>query len=114
MVAKKGNLNHNRINLVEDKMKFLELVKLGWDPSEAMVRIHRKSDTLRQWIFRDKAFAADFESARQAAAQLNVNKLGGDKFDINFSTFSQEYLESKVFPHHQSWVEGHTVVGIGA
>lgn len=105
MVAKKGNLNHNRINLVEDKMKFLELVKLGWDPSEAMVKIGRKSDTLRQWIFRDKAFAADFESARQVAGQLDVDRLGGDKFNINFSTFSQEYLESKVFPHHQSWVD---------
>jgi hypothetical protein len=105
VVAKKGNLNHNRINLVEDKMKFLELVKLGWDPSEAMVKIGRKSDTLRQWIFRDKAFAADFESARQVAGQLDVDRLGGDKFNINFSTFSQEYLESKVFPHHQSWVD---------
>lgn len=105
MVAKKGNLNHNRINLVEDKMKFLELVKLGWDPSEAMVKIGRKSDTLRQWIFRDKAFAADFESARQVAGQLDVDRLGGDKFNIDFSTFSQEYLESKVFPHHQSWVD---------
>lgn len=98
-------MNHNRINLVEDKMKFLELVKLGWDPSEAMVKIGRKSDTLRQWIFRDKAFAADFESARQVAGQLDVDRLGGDKFNINFSTFSQEYLESKVFPHHQSWVD---------
>jgi hypothetical protein len=105
VVAKKGNLNHNRINLVEDKMKFLELVKLGWDPSEAMVKIGRKSDTLRQWIFRDKAFAADFESARQVAGQLDVDRLGGDKFNIDFSTFSQEYLESKVFPHHQSWVD---------
>lgn len=98
-------MNHNRINLVEDKMKFLELVKLGWDPSEAMVKIGRKSDTLRQWIFRDKAFAADFESARQVAGQLDVDRLGGDKFNIDFSTFSQEYLESKVFPHHQSWVD---------
>jgi len=105
VVAKKGNLNHNRINLVEDKMKFLELVKLGWDPSEAMVRIHRKSDTLRQWVFRDKAFAAEFESARQDASKVNVDRLGGDKFNIDFSTFSQEYLESKVFPHHQSWVD---------
>jgi hypothetical protein len=105
VVAKKGNLNHNRINLVEDKMKFLELVKLGWDPSEAMVKIGRKSDTLRQWIFRDKAFAAEFESARQVAGQLDVDRLGGDKFNIDFSTFSQEYLESKVFPHHQSWVD---------
>jgi len=86
-------------------MKFLELVKLGWDPSEAMVKIGRKSDTLRQWIFRDKAFAADFESARQVAGQLDVDRLGGDKFNIDFSTFSQEYLESKVFPHHQSWVD---------
>lgn len=98
-------MNHNRINLVEDKMKFLELVKLGWDPSEAMVKIGRKSDTLRQWIFRDKAFAAEFESARQVAGQLDVDRLGGDKFNIDFSTFSQEYLESKVFPHHQSWVD---------
>ena len=98
-------MNHNRINLVEDKMKFLELVKLGWDPSEAMVKIGRKSDTLRQWIFRDKAFAVDFESARQVAGQLDVDRLGGDKFNIDFSTFSQEYLESKVFPHHQSWVD---------
>ena len=98
-------MNHNRINLVEDKIKFLELVKLGWDPSEAMVKIGRKSDTLRQWIFRDKAFAADFESARQVAGQLDVDRLGGDKFNIDFSTFSQEYLESKVFPHHQSWVD---------
>ena len=86
-------------------MKFLELVKLGWDPSEAMVRIHRKSDTLRQWVFRDKAFAAEFESARQDASKVNVDRLGGDKFNIDFSTFSQEYLESKVFPHHQSWVD---------
>ena len=86
-------------------MKFLELVKLGWDPSEAMVKIGRKSDTLRQWIFRDKAFAAEFESARQVAGQLDVDRLGGDKFNIDFSTFSQEYLESKVFPHHQSWVD---------
>ena len=98
-------MNHNRINLVEDKMKFLELVKLGWDPSEAMVKIGRKSDTLRQWIFRDKAFAAEFESARQVAGQLDVDRLGGDKFNIDFSTFSQEYLESKVFPNHQSWVD---------
>jgi len=103
--AKKGNQNHNRINLVEDKLKFLELVKLGWDPSEAMVKINRKPDTLRQWIFRDKKFAADFEDARNEAAEKDVARLGGDKYAIDFKTFSEEYLESMVFPHHQSWVD---------
>jgi hypothetical protein len=105
LVAKKGNLNHNRINLVQDKMKFLELVKLGWDSGEAMVKIGRKPDTLRQWIFRDKKFAADFESARNEAADKDVARLGGDKYAIDFKTFSEEYLESQVFDHHQSWVD---------
>ena len=90
MVAKKGNLNHNRINLVEDKMKFLELVKLGWDPSEAMVKIGRKSDTLRQWIFRDKAFAAEFESARQVAGQLDVDRLVLPKMRNSWICFLQK------------------------
>jgi hypothetical protein len=43
--------------------------------------------------------------ARAFGQDVLSSSLSDGKFGIDFSTFSQEFLDSKVFPHHQSWID---------
>jgi len=105
MVAKAGDLHHTRVKLVKDQDEVLRLVSEGIALETAVGMVGRKRDVLRNW-FKDAKFAARLETAstlgsKTVASQLDVESAK----DLDFATFSKEFLNSEVFPHHQSWID---------
>ena len=104
MVAKGGKEHHNVIALREAKTKVLEFIKQGLDLPDSLARAERKPDVMKDWR-KDPAFMKALESAR-AEGEKTLSIVSGDaKFKIGFEEFSREFLDSPIFPHHQSWVD---------
>lgn len=87
----------------EQKEQILAKVESGLDPQSAAKVVGVNGQTLRDWMYRDKKFAADLEGSRLAGQQVNQATIGGGK--IPFAEWSEMFLESKIFPHHQDWVD---------
>jgi hypothetical protein len=87
------------------KAKLLALVAEGMGAPRAMVQLGYKEDTLRIWISRDKKFARDLEDAKADAKNKSTISLGVAKDEISFAQFSDVFLNQKVFPHHQDWID---------
>ena len=105
MGARSGAEHHGRKKLLEDQGKFLTHVRSGLEPVRALTLVGRRPETLRKWVT-DKKFAAALEDAQAEAAQALavVSELGG-KENVDYATFSREFLNLQVFPHHQSWID---------
>lgn len=103
MSARSGDQHHRRAKLLADQQAFLGHLSAGVEPVVAMGLVGRKPQLLREWL-RDAGFAARVEDAK-AEGQRRLQAVVGDKSGIDFATFSSEFLESKVFPHHQCWVD---------
>lgn len=105
MGAKSGAEHHNVVRLREDKKKVLAHVEAGLDVQVAIGMVGRKPDVLKKWLT-DGQFAKDLEIARSAGTELMQVTLGGGKGrDIDFATFSKEFLGNEVFPHQQDWID---------
>lgn len=104
MGAKSGGEHHNVVRLRQDQDKFLALIRQGVDPDSAFATIGKKKETLKKWLT-DPKFASKMEEARAFGAEALEASMADGKFNIDFATFSQEFLHSKVFPHHQAWID---------
>ena len=105
MAAKGGAEHHNVKRLREDKAKVLELVATGIEVSVAIGMANRKPEVLKAWL-KDPHFAKDLEEARAVGSELMQVTLGGSKGkQIDFATFSKEFLGNEVFPHQQDWID---------
>lgn len=105
VAARGGDEHHSRKRLVEDQQKFLAHVRSGLEPQAALVLVGRKQDTLRDWI-KDQKFSTALEDAQAEGSQaLAVVAEAGGKENVDYATFSREFLNLQVFPHHQSWVD---------
>lgn len=105
MGAKGGSEHHFAVRLREDKVKVLGFVRDGLDVKQAVVRAGRKPEVLKSWM-KDARFAADLEQAKSQGESAMVRALpSGDRFAIDYATFSKEFLNAEVFPHHQCWVD---------
>jgi hypothetical protein len=103
MGAKSGDLHHKRVQSQKDKASVLEAVGNGVDVYVALGLINKKREVLKGWL-RDKEFAAELEQARALGSSLmNVTLKNGKQID--FATFSKEFLGNEIFPHHQSWID---------
>ena len=91
--------------MAEAKAKVIALVAEGMGAPRAMVQVGYKEDTLRIWISRDKKFARELEDAKADAKNKSTIALGVPKDEISFPQFSEIFLGSKVFPHHQDWID---------
>jgi hypothetical protein len=89
----------------EDKQQVLDLVSEGMSLANAMSKVGKKPDTARVWIIRDADFARRLEQAKVDAKSNSLMALGIPKDEISFAQFSELYLGSKVFPHHQDWID---------
>jgi len=87
------------------KAKLIALVAEGMGTQRAMQQIGYKPDTLRIWMMRDKKFARDLEAAKDDAKNKSTQALGVAKDEISFPQFSEVFLDQKVFPHHQDWID---------
>jgi hypothetical protein len=102
--ARAGAEHHNRVRLAEEQSKFLALVRQGVDTESAFATIGRRREVLKKWL-QDAEFAFKLEEARVFGEQTLEASLSDGKYNIDFATFSREFLNSQVFPHHQSWID---------
>jgi hypothetical protein len=108
MAAKGGSEHHFVKKLKEDKAAVLMHVANGLEVNVALGIINKKRDVLKSWL-KDAQFAADLETARTKGSELLNQTLGNGK-QVDFATFSKEFLGNQVFPHQQDWIdvlEGH-------
>lgn len=103
MTFKKGNDHWKARATAEAKTSVLEQVKSGIDPMTAAAIAEVNQKQFKDWIYRDKKFAADLEAAQAEGQIVMQATLGGGR--MSFAEWSEIFLESKVFPHHQSWVD---------
>ena len=87
------------------KAKVVALVSEGWAPHKAMAEVGKQPDTIRIWCLRDKQFASDLAQAKEDAKEKSLRALGIAREDISFPQFSEMFLDQKVFPHHQDWID---------
>jgi hypothetical protein len=101
----KGKANPRAEAMAAAKAKVIALVSEGWAPHKAMAEVGKQPDTIRIWMMRDKQFAADLTQAKEDAKERSLTALGIAREDISFPQFSEMFLEQKVFPHHQDWID---------
>jgi len=105
MAAKGGAEHHNVVRLREDKAKVIAHVETGIEVRAAIAMVGRKPDVLKKWLT-DPVFAKDLEIARTAGSDLMKVTLGSENGkNIDFATFSKEFLGNEVFPHQQDWID---------
>ena len=105
MAAKGGAEHHNVVRLREDKSKVVAHVETGIEVRAAIAMVGRKPDVLKKWLT-DPAFAKDLEIARTKGSDLMKVTLGSENGkNIDFATFSKEFLGNEVFPHQQDWID---------
>jgi hypothetical protein len=105
MAAKGGAEHHNVVRLREDKAKVIAHVETGIEVRAAIAMVGRKPDVLKKWLT-DPVFAKNLEIARTAGSDLMKVTLGSENGkNIDFATFSKEFLGNEVFPHQQDWID---------
>jgi len=104
MGAKSGNLHHNKVRLIQEQDKFISLIQQGIDTDSAFATLGRRKEVLKKWL-QDGTFAARMEEARRLGEETLEASISDGKYNIDFATFSKEFLNSEVFPHHQSWID---------
>lgn len=105
MGAKGGAEHHNAVRLKSDQQAVLGHVRRGLDVKSAIGLVGRRPEVLKKWLS-SGSFAADLELAKADGERSMESALpGGDRFQIDYATFSKEFLNSTVFAHHQSWID---------
>ena len=104
MAAKSGDQHHRRQRQVEDQKKFISLLRQGIDQDSALAAVGKKKTSLRTWL-QDGEFAAQVEEAINFGAETLSASISDGKFNIDFATFSKEFLNTQVFPHQQNWID---------
>ena len=104
MAAKAGDQHHTRLRQIEDQRKFISFLKQGIDMDSALAAVGKKKTALRSWLL-DGEFAAQVEEASNFGSDAIAASLGENKHNIDFATFSREFLNTEVFPHQQNWID---------
>ncbi len=81
----------------------LELLSQGSTVVDAMKAVGRNDVTFRQWSMSDPEFKDKADKARLAGKGVKAD-LSNLK-DISFEEFSEQFLETKLFDHHKTWVD---------
>ena len=105
MSFEKGGTNPKSLAMAGAKAKVLALVAEGHSVHKAMEKCGKKPDTVRIWMLRDKKFAADLTEAKATAKDASLASLGIPKEEIDFPQFSEIFLNQRLFPHHQDWID---------
>ena len=105
MGARAGDAHHTRVKAAADQSEVLALVAQGITLDTALNQVGRKRSVMRSWLS-DAKFAARLEDALEQGSSTVAASLDAESAqDIDFATFSKEFLNSEVFPHHQSWID---------
>ena len=87
----------------EAQKRVLSLLRQGTTIVNAMAAVGRTDVAFRQWTFQDPEFkkAADEARLEGKGVTADLTKLNG----ISFQEFSEQFLETKLFPHQLNWVD---------
>ena len=81
----------------------LELLAQGSTVVDAMKAVGRNDVTFRQWSMADPDFKDKADKARLSGKGVKSD-LANLK-DISFEDFSEQFLDTKLFDHHKTWVD---------
>ena len=81
----------------------IELLAQGATVIDAMKAVGRNDVTFRQWSMADPEFKDKADKARLAGKGIKAD-LANLK-DISFEEFSKQFLETKLFEHHKTWID---------
>lgn len=104
MAAKAGDQHHTRLRQIEDQRKFISFLKQGIDIDSALAAVDKRKTSLKTWLL-DGEFSAQVEEAIAFGADTLSTAISEGKHNIDFATFSKEFLNTKVFPHQQNWID---------
>ena len=85
------------------QLQVLELLAQGATVVDAMKAVGRNDVTFRQWSMADPDFKDKADKARLSGKGVKSD-LANLK-DISFEDFSEQFLETKLFDHHKSWID---------
>ena len=85
------------------QLQVLELLSQGATVVDAMKAVGRNDVTFRQWSMADPDFKDKADKARLSGKGIKTD-LANLK-DISFEDFSEQFLETKLFDHHKSWID---------
>ena len=85
------------------QLQVLELLAQGATVVDAMKAVGRNDVTFRQWSMADPEFKDKADKARLSGKGIKTD-LANLK-DISFEDFSEQFLETKLFDHHKSWID---------
>jgi hypothetical protein len=93
-----------KVTTVEEAKKIvLELLAQGQSTRLAMNAVDRLESTYRQWTHQDPTFREEARKAKEYSkdTKVEVNELS----KISFEDFSNQYLNTKLWPHQLNWVD---------
>ena len=85
------------------QLQVLELLAQGSTVVDAMKAVGRNDVTFRQWSMADPDFKDKADKARLSGKGVKSD-LANLK-DISFEDFSEQFLDTKLFNHHLSWID---------
>ena len=97
---KPGKLN---ISKKEAQERVLKALSEGMTITSAMATVERNDVTYRQWTMNDPDFKQRAEKARLEGKGVKAD-LANLK-DISFPDFSEQFLDTKLFPHQLNWID---------
>ena len=83
--------------------RVLEQLRQGSTIKGAMESVNRNEVTFRQWVMADPDFKERSDKARLEGKGVKAD-LKNLK-DISFEEFSEQFLDTKIFPHQKTWVD---------
>lgn len=104
MGVKSGDEHYSVKAAKEAKQKVLEFLRQGVPLQDAILRADRQPDVLKDWK-KDAKWWREVEKAKEEGERALSVVSGDAKYKIGFAEFSQEFLDSPIFPHHQSWID---------
>ena len=91
------------IPMHEAKEKVLLMLAQGSTITQAMASVNRNEVTFRQWTMKDADFKARADKARLEGKGVKADMK--NLKDISFEEFSEQFLDTKLFAHHQDWID---------
>ncbi len=85
------------------QLQVLELLSQGSTVVDAMKAVGRNDVTFRQWSMANPDFKDKADKARLAGKGVKAD-LSNLK-DISFEEFSEQFLDTKLFDHHKTWID---------
>lgn len=91
------------IPMHEAKERVLLALAEGHTITSAMATVNRNATTFRQWTMKDSDFKERSEKVRLEGKGVRADLK--ELKDIDFPEFSEQFLDSKLFPHQLNWLD---------